>query len=347
MSAPLEALRVPHALQGCWDLQLAGVGADALRVALQHGLFAHLGRYASPGEIAERLALDVANTAYFLDLLWGLELLEREDGDLPRYRNLPVAVRYLDPLSEQYCGDALLFRHHVMRDVGAQLGERVRSGQAAAPAGEAMRQGWAEAARLQIAQEQRAITAEAAGALVAALPEFSSARRLLDLGGGPGLVAVALARLQPRLQGVVFEYEETAEVAREYIAAAGLSQRLSAVGGDIASDDLGEGYDLVWCSSVLHFVPDIAGVLDRIRRAMRPGGVLVCCHGELGTESAQARRVLHYYLPLRMQGRHVLAGGELARCLERAGFIDIRQIDGVPFPVAPVTALIARRARKE
>ncbi|THF61234.1 methyltransferase [Pseudothauera rhizosphaerae] len=343
-----EPVTSPHALQACWDMQLAGVGADALRVALECGLFAHLAGYASPGEVADRLALDAAGAGYVLELLWGMELVER-DGAAPRYRNLPVAARYLDPASGQYCGDALLFRHRVVREVGAGLGDRLRTGagRAANPDAAAARRAWAEAARTQIAQEQRAVTAEVAVGLLAALPEFRQATRLLDLGGGPGLVAIAAARAQPDLGGVVFEYEEAAAVAREHIAAAGLSRRLSAVGGDLATDALGEGFDLVWCSSVLHFVPDIPDVLDRVRRAMRPGGVLVCCHGELRAEARDAWRVLQYYLPLRMQGRHVLAEGELACCLARAGFIDIQRIDGVRFPVAPVTALIARKARGE
>jgi hypothetical protein len=50
---------------------------------------------------------------------------------------------------------------------------------------------WQAAARLQIAQEQRAATAEAALAVISQLPEFPRAERLLDLGGGNILLICA------------------------------------------------------------------------------------------------------------------------------------------------------------
>lgn len=97
---------------------------------------------------------------------------------------------------------------------------------------------------------------------------------------------------------------------------------------------------------MLHFVPDIPALLARLYRALRPGGVLVCCHAEVHTEVSKARRILHYYLHMRMQGRQVLPEGQLAQLLEQVGFDDVQQFDEVRFPVAPVTALIARKACK-
>ncbi|MDO5101855.1 MAG: methyltransferase domain-containing protein [Lautropia sp.] len=342
-------LTEPHALQSCWDLQLSGVGADALRVALECDLFAHLGQFVSADKIAEELVLDHANTGYLLEILWSMNLLECEGGAQRCYRNLPVAAHYLSTDSDHYCGDALLFRHHILRQFGMQLEGLVRkgSGMTSGPDADTIQQGWAMAARSQIEQEQRAVTAEVACKLFTELPEFPHAKRLLDLGGGPGLVAIALAQSQPALTGTVFEYDAVAATAAERIAEAGLSHRLQAVGGDLNKDDFGADYDLIWCSSVLHFVQDIPAVLDRLYQAMRPGGVLVCCHAEVHATAPQARRILQYYLSLRMQGRHVLPEGELAHSLSRAGFVDVKQWDDVRFPVTPVTALVAHKARGE
>jgi len=270
-----DVLTEPHALQACWEGQLDGLGADAVRVALECGLFSHLEGFITAEALAAQLALDAANTGYLLELLWGMDLLERETAPVPRYRNQPVASGYLNAQSANYCGDALLFRHRVLRAAGAGLGELVRKGspRAVTPDTANLQRGWAQAARVQIAQEQRAVTAEVACELCATLPQFQHARRLLDLGGGPGLVAIALAQRQPNLTGVVFEYPEAAAVAQEHIDNAGLSPRLQAIGGDLNSDDFGADYDLVWCSSVLHFVADIPALLNRLYHAMRPGGV--------------------------------------------------------------------------
>jgi len=339
-------LTKPHALQPCWEAQLDGLGADALRVALACGVFSHLEAFTTAQALADQLALDATNTAYLLELLWGMDLLERETAPALRYRNQPVASAYLNAQSEHYCGDALLFRHQVLRHAGAQLEDFVRKGTpAVAPASAKLQHDWAQAARVQIAQEQRAVTADVACALCATLPPFQHARRLLDLGGGPGLVAIALAHVQAALTGVVFEYAEAAAVAQEHINAAGLSQRLQAIGGDLNTDDFGADYDLVWCSSVLHFVADIADVLTRLYRAMRPGGVLVCCHAEILANANEARRILQYYLHMRMQGRQVWQQGELAHRLTQAGFIHVQTLEQVRFPVTPLTVLIAHKPR--
>jgi len=331
----------PHALQPCWDNLLAGLSADALRVALELGLFSYLQDLTSAEALAERLSLNPAVTAYLLELLWSAELLERQSAPDTRYRNRPLASRYLASASADYCGDTLLFRHQRLRQIGTQLGDWIKGQSAVSPDTSKQPEGWAKAARLQIRQEQRAVTAPVAGEICAHLPEFAKARRLLDLGGGPGLIAIRLAQMQPALSGVVFDYPETATVAREQISEAGLSERLQALGGDLERDDFGAGYDLIWCSSVLHFAFDIPALLTRLYQALNPGGVLIACHAELAPEAEQAKRTLHYYLALRLQGRAVWPQGQLAEALKQAGFTQIQQHDGIRSTLAPLSLALA------
>ena len=335
-----------HPLQACWDLQLAGLGADALQVALESAVFDHLGVATDAATLAGRLGLDAPSTGYLLELLWSLGLLERDAQRPSHYRNLPLADLYLRAEATGYCGDALLFRHRVMRQTGSQLADYLRNGVPRPPMASTMiAKAWADAARLQIAQEQRAVTRDVACTLVEGLPEADRLKRLLDLGGGPGLVAIALAQRLPAVEGVVFEYPPAAEVARENIESAGLGQRLKAVGGDLNDDDFGSDYDLIWCSSVLHFVHDLPATLHRLHAALRPGGVLLCCQAEVPVERQVAAQMLPYYLHMRLQGRHVLGEGELAQALEGIGFTAVEQLNGLRFPVTPVNAVIARKAQ--
>lgn len=344
---PRHDVSSPHPLKLCWDLQLAGLGADALQVALEYALFNHLSAPVSAPALASNLALDATSTGYLLELLWSLGLLDRDSQQPPRYCNLPLANLYLRSGASTYCGDALLFRHRVMRQSGAQLGDNLKNGAPRPPAtSAAIANAWAEAARVQIAQEQRAVTNDVACALVESLPEAPHLERLLDLGGGPGLVAIALAGHLPNLTGIVFDYPSTADVARENIRSAGLDHRLEAVGGDLNDDDFGGGYDLIWCSSVLHFVHDLPATLHRLLAALKPGGVLLCCQAEVPDERKTAAQVLPYYLNMRLQGRHMLNEGELARTLEDIGFQSVQQLPGLRFPVTSVNAVIARRPRE-
>lgn len=334
-------LTTPHPLQACWDLQLAGLAADALRTALTVELFDHLQHFTAPAQLAKALDLEPFNTGYLLEMLWAQGLLERdEQGN--QYRNGDTARRYLSRSADDYCGDALLFRHQVLRQAGAPLEQALRNGlpPAAAPGPELARR-WAEAARVQIAQEQQAVTADVACQLVDRLPHATRLKYMLDLGGGPGLVAIALAERFTALQGTVFDFAETAAVAQDNILRAGLEKRLNIIGGDLDHDGFGSGYDLIWCSSVFHFARDLDGLIRRLHTALNPGGVLMCCHAEVPRNRHTAARVLPYYLHMRMQGRHVLPAGELAQRLRNGGFVDVRQEDGVRYPVAPVTAVVA------
>ena len=336
-------LTTPHPLQACWDLQLAGLAADALRVALTIGLFEHLGQYSTPARLATTLDLEPTNTGYLLEMLWAQGLLERDEQG-SHYRNSETARRFLSRGAGDYCGDALLFRHQVLRQAGQPLEQALRNGlpPATAPTAEMARR-WAEAARVQIAQEQQSVTVDVACTLLERLPQAPRLQRMLDLGGGPGLVAIALAKRLPDLHGTVFDFAETAAVAQENIIRAGLQKRLGILGGDLDRDDFGSGYDLIWCSSVLHFAHDLDGLLRRLHAALNPGGVLVCCHAEVPEDQQTAARVLPYYLHMRMQGRHVLPAGELAQRLRGVGFVDVQQKDGLRYPVAPVSAVVAHK----
>ena len=98
-----------------------------------------------------------------------------------------------------------------------------------------------------------------------------------DIGVGPARHGRGRRPQCPRLfrqqaehadmHGCVFDWPETVAVAAANIAHAQLSHRLEILGGD---------YDLIWCSSVLHFVPDMTAALRKIHAALTPGGVFVC-----------------------------------------------------------------------
>ena len=131
-------------------------------------------------------------------------------------------------------------------------------------------------------------------------------------------------------------------MAAANIAHAQLSERLETQGGDLDSDDIGGDYDLIWCSSVLHFVPDMAAALRKMHAALKPGGMLVCVQAEIAPAAEDAARVLPYYLPMRMLGRTVTRQGELAQLLRDTGWKQVEQYGASDFPMAPVQVLIAR-----
>lgn len=324
-----------HPLRRSWDLLLASVGADCLRAALEHDLFSQLGESTRIEQLVTRTTVPAAALAPLLDCLWSLGLLERSAG---RYRASAVARRHFLPASPHYCGEAWLLRLEALRRVGAGLGSDLPL----APPAEAVRSGWADAARRQLAQEQQAVTAETAVTLVQRCGGLSGTARFLDLGGGPGLQAIALAKAWPQCRGVVVDFPESATVAQDNIRAARMDDRLQAIGADLSAAELGAGFDLVWCASVLHFVEDRLALLQRIRSALKPGGHFLCLHAHWEAQPELAARVLPYYLPLRLRGHWVPQPGELQALLHQAGFASVDDLGHVDIPLAPVRVLLAR-----
>lgn len=344
-----------HPLQAYWDLAAAPIQAEALSLALTLGIFEALVEPLTADALAARLGLDARNTAHLLELLWSMGLLERPAHPslphpgpaAPAYRAAAIARTYFLSGSAQWSGDAWRYREARLRQSAGLLREQVRQG-GKAEGGQALERfakQWAAAARGQLAQDQHAATVPAALEIMARVPAFASATRLLDLGGGPGWVAIELARRQAGLSGVVFDLPEAVAIAAENIAASGLAHRLAVLGGDLGADDvdIGSGHDLIWCSSVLHFVPDVDATLRRMHAALQPGGTLVCAHAEIGSAPAAALQVLQYYLPMQMQGRHVGRQGDMVAALERAGFGRIDSFTCGVFPMAPLTVVVGHK----
>ena len=98
--------------------------------------------------------------------------------------------------------------------------------------------------------------------------------RVLDVGGGDGRDAVALAEAGHEVT-VLDPARSWLVEARRRADEAGVSDRLRTVEGSI--DDLtpvGAGYDLVLCHFVLHYRPADAGDVQRLAGALCPGGRL-------------------------------------------------------------------------
>ena len=337
-------MNTPHPLQPLWNLAAAQVQAEALVLALESSALDRLAAPHTPGALAQALGWHAPNTALWLELLWSMGLLER---DASSYRLSAFARRYLHGDSPQACGGAWLFRLRSLRRASSLMQGQLEHGPQgdgqAAPLLPAAAEGWAAAARAQIGQEQRAVSVPAALAVLQQVPEAAAAHRLLDLGGGPGWIALALLQARPALHATVFDWPEAVAVAAQNAREAGLSDRFTALGGDLAQGGIGADYDLVWCSSVLHFVPDAAAAVAKVFAALAPGGVFVCAHAEVPTAPAEALRVLPYYLPMRLLGRRVTRRGELRALLARAGFMRIEEMQSPAFPMAPRGVLVARR----
>lgn len=107
---------------------------------------------------------------------------------------------------------------------------------------------------------------------ISALPGFLEFRRMIDLGGGHGLYAIALAQLNPDLEACVFDLPDIAPLAEDYIKRYG-AKRVHTMAGDFFTDDFGGDYDLILSSSSPS--GKSTGLLAKIADALKRGGFFV------------------------------------------------------------------------
>jgi 2-polyprenyl-3-methyl-5-hydroxy-6-metoxy-1,4-benzoquinol methylase len=113
-----------------------------------------------------------------------------------------------------------------------------------------------------------------------AMPDVDAALRagatVADVGCGRARALIRLAQAYPEATFVGIDaFQGTIDQARANVEAAGLSDRITIVQADAAETIPGE-YDVVFTFDVIHDAVDPAGILGKIREALRPGGAFVC-----------------------------------------------------------------------
>ncbi len=173
--------------------------------------------------------------------------------------------------------------------------------------------------------ELAGVAAKTAG-IVRDLSEFSSMKKMLDLGGGPGLNSVAIVQAHDTLESVVFDRASVAAIARAYIERFGCVGRITTLSGDYTKDDPGNGYDLVLASDTLYYEgSELERIAARVYDALNPGGVLVGIHGVVTKDRTGPGPMVLGMLPDALMGQGELpCEGFLAPALLRAGFKQVQ-----------------------
>jgi predicted O-methyltransferase YrrM len=293
-----------------------------LLTALELDLFTAVGDGAPAETVAARLATDVRATASLLNALVAIGALTKRDGV---FSNTSETARYLAASSPE-CARAGLMHIAQLWETWSTLSECVRTGTASAePVNEARRPEWTRAFIAMMDQRARGEAGQLARAAGAA-----GARRMLDVGGGSGVYSIAFARAYPELHADVFDLPPVVELTREYIRAAGLAERIGTRSGDMRTDELGSGYDLLLLSAICHmFGPkENQELFARCYRALAPGGRLVVRDFILDPDQTSPRQASLFALNMLVgtKAGSTYTEAQYAEWLRGAGFSRVERL---------------------
>ena len=231
--------------------------SKTLLSAVELGLFTVLARQPMTGkEIAAALHLHPRAIPDFPDALVALKLLQREgDGVEARYSNTPETAFFLDRNSSGYIGGMLEMANARLYRFWADLTDALKTGM---PQNETKHSGepmfaklYADPARLE--QFMNAMSGFSAGNFreFSCKFDFSKYRTLCDVGGATGQLSCMVAEANPHMHCTSFDLPEVVPIATRRIQQAGLTDRVSAVGGDFFADPLPRA-DVLTMGMILH-----------------------------------------------------------------------------------------------
>lgn len=311
--------------EGLVRIFLGPIQSKLLLTGIELHVFNQLSEPQSADAVAKALGTHPRNTRLFLDGLAAMDLLQKQHGV---YRNAPTAQAFLVESSPTYLG---AFMQKLHADYSPDnLAALVKDGPPPPPAPTpattaAVAEEMAQTTATYAASE-RAGDAQTVRAIVTKLPEFPSFRTMLDLGGGPGLIGMAIVAAHPRLTGVVFDLPPVVDVATTFIRKYGLEDRMAVRGGDFNRDPIGSGYDLVLACSCLEAAEDLDAVVRKVYDALNVGGVFASMFNSgLTQERTKPESIVLSSLSWALMGQDLLLEeGAVAASMLRAGFKSVR-----------------------
>jgi hypothetical protein len=210
-----------------------------------------------------------------------MKFLDRQgDGPQAHYFNTPEGALFLDEASPRYIGGILIMLNARLFKYWNDLPEALRTGK---PQNEVKHEGrsifdelYAELPKLE--QFMGAMTGLSRINFEAFADkfDFSKYKTLCDVGGATGLLCNEVAKKHPHLKCISFDLPPVEPIAKRYIAAAGLSGRVSTASGDFFKDPLPKA-DVITMGMILHDwnLEKKMHLIHSAYEALPPGGALV------------------------------------------------------------------------
>lgn len=287
---------------------------EVLVVCCKLEIFSSLSQAKTVERLAQESDFDLLTTTYLLSLLAKAGYLTK-DGDA--YCNTPLAENYLKQSS--FLNLIHFFPDNFPAD---SLGEQLLT---------AIEKKDSKAASPEPKWNPDRLRQIGVGALIGSLHttvkacDLTGVKRILDLGGGHGFYSIAFAQKYPNLEGTLFDLPQVLPLAKDFIEKFELEDRIELKAGNFLEDDLGQGYDAVLCSNILHSDKrDV--VLPKVWKALESDGRIIvkCRVKDCEDNFPNALEKLLWYV---RGGKELFSQEEWKEFLTSYGFNRIETVD--------------------
>jgi L-tyrosine C(3)-methyltransferase len=163
--------------------------------------------------------------------------------------------------------------------------------------------------------------------------DLSGVSRVLDVGGGDGVNAIALAEANPGASFTVVDMPGALDIARGKIAERGLEGRISVRPGDLFADDFPAGHDCVLFANqlVIWSPQENATLLRKAFDCLAPGGQVLIFNAftdDTGDGPLYAALDNVYFATLPAPSSTLYHWGQYEAWLRNAGFRRVQRLPG-------------------
>jgi len=243
--------------------------ARILLTAVELDIFSYIGNESlDTHEIAELIGAPPGSIDRLLNALAGLKILTKKDGI---FKNSKAALLHLTKDGPEPLMDMMLHRNRMWKS-WSDLTKVVKSGKA-------KRKKMSKKDEKNFIRGMANISATSAPQTAKLLSKhLKKAKRLLDVGGGPGVYSCEFAKLCNGLNVTVMDLAGPLMIAKETIKEYRLKGRVKVKACDaIEARSYGKGYDIVFSSNFIHCFKhrEAAEIIMKSAKALKKGGLLI------------------------------------------------------------------------
>jgi SAM-dependent methyltransferase len=294
----------------------------AILTGIELNIFAAIGDGEAASQVAAKIGTDARATEMLLNALVSMGMLAKTGGV---FYATPVTARCFGGRYPDDARAAMMHTVHLWHR-WSTLTECVRLGTSVTLQETAGRgENWTEsfiAAMHHNARTRAPQVVEAVG--------IKGSLRMLDVGGGSGAYSIAFAQANEMLQVELLDLPDVLSIAQRHIEEEGLGHRIKTRPGDLRTDPLGQGFDLIFISAICHMLgpDDNRDLLKRCHAALAPKGRIVISDFILEADKTAPKQAALFALNMLVGTRDGSSYSEIeyAAWLREAGFQNVNHI---------------------
>jgi len=273
-------------------------------------------------QVATALHLDEHACERLLNALVSLEFLTKKEQ---LYFNTPDSYSFLSKNSPGYLGG--LMHTNQLWNTWSNLTQVVKTGKSAHPS-EINSRGDDWLFPFISAMHDRAM--KQAPSQIATI-DLSGINSILDIGGGSGAYSMEFVTKKPEIKATVFDLPNVIPITAQFIEKEGFFNRIKTYTGDYTTDELPQGFDLVFLSAIIHSNSlDInQKLITKCFKSLHKGGKIVIQDWIMNDERTQpaSGAIFAINMLVGTEAGDCFTGQEVKEMLANAGFNNISRLE--------------------